>query len=80
MALGLSLATLARHHEVLQHFIAAHEAAAIAGYIALYIAAVALSLPVGAYLTVIGGTLFGAVLGGMRRGRGRKHRRNLDLS
>jgi uncharacterized membrane protein YdjX (TVP38/TMEM64 family) len=61
----LSLATIARHHEVLQHFIAAHEATAIAGYIALYIAVVALSLPVGAYLTVIGGILFGAVLGGM---------------
>src|SRR3954454_17351991 len=58
----LSLATLARHHEVLQNFIAAPEATAIAGYIALYIAAVALSLPVGAYLTVIGGILFGAVL------------------
>jgi uncharacterized membrane protein YdjX (TVP38/TMEM64 family) len=62
---GLSLATLARHHDVLQDFIAAHEAAAIAGYIALYIAVVALSLPVGAYLTVIGGILFGAVVGGM---------------
>jgi uncharacterized membrane protein YdjX (TVP38/TMEM64 family) len=60
----LSFETLARHHDALRHFIAAHETLAIAGYIALYIAVVALSLPIGAYLTVIGGILFGAVLGG----------------
>jgi uncharacterized membrane protein YdjX (TVP38/TMEM64 family) len=61
----LSFATLVRHHDTLRSFIAAHEVRAIASYIALYIAVVALSLPVGAYLTVIGGILFGAVLGGM---------------
>jgi uncharacterized membrane protein YdjX (TVP38/TMEM64 family) len=61
----LSLATLMRHHELLQSFIAAHEVRAIASYVALYIAVVTLSLPVGAYLTVIGGILFGAVLGGI---------------
>jgi uncharacterized membrane protein YdjX (TVP38/TMEM64 family) len=61
----ISFETLARHHEVLRKFIAAHEASALAGYVALYIVVVGLSLPVGAYLTVIGGILFGAVLGGM---------------
>jgi uncharacterized membrane protein YdjX (TVP38/TMEM64 family) len=61
----LSFETLARHHEALRLFIAAHEAIAVASYVALYIGLVALSLPIGAYLTVIGGILFGAVLGGM---------------
>jgi uncharacterized membrane protein YdjX (TVP38/TMEM64 family) len=61
----ISFETLARHHDVLRNFIAGHQASALAGYIALYIAVVGLSLPVGAYLTVIGGILFGAVLGGL---------------
>ena len=60
----LSFETLARHHEALEDFIAMHEASAVAAYVALYIAAAALSVPVGFYLTVIGGILFGAVLGG----------------
>jgi uncharacterized membrane protein YdjX (TVP38/TMEM64 family) len=60
----LSFETLARHHEALKEFIAMHEVAAVAAYVALYIAAVALSIPVGFYLTVTGGILFGAVLGG----------------
>jgi len=60
----LSFETLVRHHETLRTFIAAHEAAAVAAYVALYIAAVALSIPVGFYLTMTGGILFGAVLGG----------------
>jgi uncharacterized membrane protein YdjX (TVP38/TMEM64 family) len=60
----LSFETLARHYEALRAFIAAHEASAVAAYVALYIVAVALSIPVGVYLTVTGGILFGAVLGG----------------
>src|SRR2546430_10208626 len=56
--------TLARHYEALRAFIAAHEVSAIAAYVALYIVAVALSIPVGVYLTVTGGILFGVVLGG----------------
>jgi uncharacterized membrane protein YdjX (TVP38/TMEM64 family) len=59
----ISFEALARHHEELRNFIAGHAASALAGYIALYIAVVGLSLPVGAYLTVIGGILFGTVLG-----------------
>jgi uncharacterized membrane protein YdjX (TVP38/TMEM64 family) len=60
----LSFESLVRHHEALRAFIAAHEVSAIAAYVALYIAAAALSIPVGVYLTVTGGILFGAVLGG----------------
>jgi uncharacterized membrane protein YdjX (TVP38/TMEM64 family) len=60
----LSFETLARHHEALRDFIVLHEVSAVGAYVALYIALVALSLPVGLYYTVIGGILFGAVLGG----------------
>jgi uncharacterized membrane protein YdjX (TVP38/TMEM64 family) len=60
----LSFETLVRHHEALREFIATHELAAVAAYVALYIAVVALSIPVGFYLTVTGGILFGAVVGG----------------
>src|SRR5260370_11189529 len=61
----ISFEALARHHDALRNFIAGHAASALAGYVALYIAVVGLSLPVGAYLTVIGGILFGTVLGAM---------------
>ncbi|HET9247577.1 MAG TPA: TVP38/TMEM64 family protein, partial [Xanthobacteraceae bacterium] len=60
----LSFETLARHYAALREFIAAHEVSAVAAYVAVYIVAVALSIPVGVYLTVAGGILFGAVLGG----------------
>ena len=61
----LSFGNLLRHHEELRSFIAAHEAGALAAYVAFYIAAVALSLPVGAYISMAGGMLFGAVTGGI---------------
>src|SRR5258705_3994561 len=60
----LSFEEVARHHEALGAFIARHELQAVAAYIALYVTAAALSIPVGFYLTVIGGILFGTVLGG----------------
>ena len=60
----LSFETLERHPPALPELVAAPEALADADYVALYIGVVALSLPIGAYLTVIGGMLFGAVLGG----------------
>jgi uncharacterized membrane protein YdjX (TVP38/TMEM64 family) len=60
----LSFETLVHHHETLTDFIAAHQPSAIAAYVTLYIGAVALSIPVGFFLTLIGGILFGAVLGG----------------
>jgi uncharacterized membrane protein YdjX (TVP38/TMEM64 family) len=61
----LSFGNLLRHHDELRSLIAAHEAGALAAYVALYIAAVALSLPVGAYISMAGGMLFGAVIGGI---------------
>src|SRR5881396_4170386 len=57
----LSFETLARHDDALRDFIATHEMPALAAYMALYIAAVALSIPVGVFLTVTGGVLFGAL-------------------
>jgi len=60
----LTFEQVARHHEALRGFIAMHELQAVATYIVLYVAVVALSIPVGFYLTLIGGILFGAVLGG----------------
>jgi uncharacterized membrane protein YdjX (TVP38/TMEM64 family) len=60
----LSFETLVRHYEALRAFIALHEASAVAAYVVLYIVVVALSVPAGLYLTVIGGILFGAALGG----------------
>jgi uncharacterized membrane protein YdjX (TVP38/TMEM64 family) len=61
----ISFESLVRHHDTLRSFIAAHQAAALAGYVAVYIAIAGLSLPAGAYLTVIGGILFGTLLGGI---------------
>ena len=63
----VSFEVLVRHYDALREFIAAHEVSAVAAYIALYIAAAALSVPVGFYFTVIGGILFGAVIGVRRR-------------
>jgi uncharacterized membrane protein YdjX (TVP38/TMEM64 family) len=60
----LSFETLARHHDALCEFIAMHEAAAVGAYFVLYVAVVALSIPVGVFLTLVGGVLFGGVVGG----------------
>src|SRR5262245_22249489 len=60
----LSFESLVRHHEALRAFITAHEVSALVAYVALYIAAVALSIPVGVFLTMTAGIFFGAVLGG----------------
>jgi len=60
----LSFETVARHYEALRDFIALNRLSALAAYVTLYTAVVALSLPVGVYFTVIGGILFGAVAGG----------------
>ena len=42
----VSFEVLVRHYDALREFIAAHEVSAVAAYIALYIAAAALSVPV----------------------------------
>jgi uncharacterized membrane protein YdjX (TVP38/TMEM64 family) len=61
----LSWHTLIRHRAVIDAFVAAHRLAAVAAFIALYVAVAALSIPAGAVLTTIGGFLFGTVVGGL---------------
>ena len=62
----VSFEVLVRHYDALREFIAAHEVSAVAAYIALYRGGRALSA--GRILfTVIGGILFGAVIGVRRR-------------
>jgi uncharacterized membrane protein YdjX (TVP38/TMEM64 family) len=56
--------TLERHHALIHDFVAQNRPFAVAAYIALYIAVVALSIPGSAFLTIAGGMLFGAVVGG----------------
>jgi uncharacterized membrane protein YdjX (TVP38/TMEM64 family) len=55
----LSFETLAHHREALIGFRDAHYLATVAGFIAAYIAIVALSLPGGTVATLTGGFLFG---------------------
>src|SRR4051794_39412820 len=59
----LSWATLAAHRAALHDLVAVHPAAAGAGYVLLYAAVVALSLPGGAIMSAAGGLLFGIVAG-----------------
>jgi uncharacterized membrane protein YdjX (TVP38/TMEM64 family) len=61
----LSLEALVRHRAALDSFIGTHFAAALAGFVVLYIAAVALSVPGALFLTISGGVLFGWLLGGL---------------
>jgi uncharacterized membrane protein YdjX (TVP38/TMEM64 family) len=60
---ALSLETLARHRDALAGFVARHAFLAAAAYLALYIAAVAFSIPGAVFLTLAGGLLFGALAG-----------------
>jgi uncharacterized membrane protein YdjX (TVP38/TMEM64 family) len=55
----LSLETLVRHRAAIEGFVAARYGLAIAAFIAIYVAAVALSIPGAAILTITGGVLFG---------------------
>lgn len=59
----ISFETLVRHRAAIDQFVSRHGVAAVAVYVALYIAVVGLSLPVALFMTVIGGFLFGTVLG-----------------
>ncbi|HEV7267753.1 MAG TPA: VTT domain-containing protein [Falsiroseomonas sp.] len=59
----LSLDTLARHREALTAFVAANGVLAALAYVAIYVAAVAFSLPGALFLTLAGGFLFGAAGG-----------------
>jgi len=60
-----SLAALQMHHQELQNFNHSHAMLTPLLYILVYIAIVALSLPGGTLMTVVGGFLFGAWFGGM---------------
>jgi uncharacterized membrane protein YdjX (TVP38/TMEM64 family) len=60
---GLSLEELVRHRMVIGDFVTQHRLLAVLAYIALYIVAIALSVPGGVFLTVAGGFLFGLAVG-----------------
>jgi uncharacterized membrane protein YdjX (TVP38/TMEM64 family) len=59
----LSFKTIGLNYEALQSFIAAHALAALALYMLIYIAVVALSAPGGLIMTLSGGLLFGWQVG-----------------
>jgi uncharacterized membrane protein YdjX (TVP38/TMEM64 family) len=59
----ISLDTLRVYHSSLTEWVAANTVVAVIGYVAIYIAATALSFPGGALLSLTGGFLFGPVFG-----------------
>ena len=61
----VSLEMLARHRSAIEELVGAHRALAIMAFVAVYAAAVALSFPGAAVLTVGGGAIFGALAGGV---------------
>jgi uncharacterized membrane protein YdjX (TVP38/TMEM64 family) len=61
----LSFETLLRHRSAVEELVAAHRGMAIVTFIAVYAAAVALSFPGAALLTVTGGAIFGTLIGGL---------------
>jgi uncharacterized membrane protein YdjX (TVP38/TMEM64 family) len=60
-----SFEALVRHRATIDAFVVGNGPRAIAVYVAIYVAATALSIPGAAILSVAGGLLFGAALGGM---------------
>jgi uncharacterized membrane protein YdjX (TVP38/TMEM64 family) len=61
----LSVETLVRHRAAIDALIDAHHVPAILAFMAMYAAAVALSFPGAALLTIGGGMLFGTLIGGL---------------
>lgn len=59
----LSFETLRENRETLQAFVAENPVLSVIAFMATYAIAVALSLPVGSLLTIVGGFLFGAWFG-----------------
>src|SRR3954470_17405830 len=59
----VSLASLRANHEWLARAVAAHLALALLGFVLIYVAVVALSLPGATVLTLAGGWMFGQWLG-----------------
>ncbi|WP_324617403.1 TVP38/TMEM64 family protein [Microvirga alba] len=60
----LSFESFLRYQQQLRHLVSAHLLEMLGLYMLLYVAAVTLSMPVSAFLTTIGGYLFGWLLGG----------------
>lgn len=60
----ISFETVVRHNEAIHAFILAHKIASIAIALAIYMLAIALSLPGGLVLTMSCGFLFGGLIGG----------------
>jgi uncharacterized membrane protein YdjX (TVP38/TMEM64 family) len=60
----VSLETLVQHRMAIDAFITAHGVAAVVSFITIYLMVVALSIPGASLLTISGGILFGAVVGG----------------
>lgn len=60
----LSLEALVRHRAIVDGFVAGNGPGAVAVFIAIYIAAAALSIPGAVILSVTGGLLFGTIVGG----------------
>jgi uncharacterized membrane protein YdjX (TVP38/TMEM64 family) len=61
----VSFAELGEVRRALQDWVAANPALAPLAYMGSYAAIVALSLPIGSYMTVLGGLLFGPVMGAL---------------
>src|SRR5262245_7294260 len=61
----VSLEVLVRHRAAIEELVAAHHAVAIVAFVPVYATAVALSFPGAALLTVAGGVIFGALIGGL---------------
>src|SRR5882762_3530377 len=61
----VSLETLVRHRMAIEAFISAQAVVAVAAFMAVYIVAVALSIPGALFLTISSGVLFGTVVGGL---------------
>lgn len=59
----LTYDSLQRNHAFLQHWVGAHPWGAMAIYVGVYIVVISLSLPGGAFMTTVGGYLFGIVAG-----------------
>jgi uncharacterized membrane protein YdjX (TVP38/TMEM64 family) len=59
----LSLAALLERRAEIETFVSQHRIAAVAGYMGLYIAVTALSLPCASFLTIFGGLIFGVTTG-----------------
>ena len=60
----LSLSEVAEHRDSLKQFVDQNSMLAVGGYVLVYIATVALSLPGAALLTILGGFLFGPIIAG----------------